>query len=136
MRNTQTICVSFRRALSQNIKELAKDQVYSLEYWFRRKYNFSPHDPLFLSCELWEIELEYEMDKALDESHRKLLNICPECGSIIHGNHCDKCDKNVPTEKYYDPDFEDYFNKVEAEEGRELPAVEDSLKNPDNWKEV
>ena len=88
-----------------------------------------------MECEPWEIELDYEMDKILDASSKHLLNICPECGSVIHGNFCDTCNKTVPTERYYDPDFDSYFNQVESL-GRDIPSIEETLKKPDDWEEV
>lgn len=92
----------------------------------------TPHDPLFLELEYWEMELDYEIDEQIDKEQDNLLNNCPQCGSVIYGNYCEKCKKNVPTEKYFDPDWETYASAVEAE-GDELDK---ELKNPENWVEV
>lgn len=108
------------------MKQLAKEKANSLEYWYRRKYNLPLHDPRFLECEEWEIELEYETDKALNESLKALRNVCPKCGLVVYGNFCDRCQSSIPTEHYYDPDYEKYLEKIEKGE---------SFKDPGDWVE-
>ena len=123
--------MSFRSLISQNLKTLAQQEAYKLDRWFRRKYNLSPHDPRYLETEFWEMELDYEIDSVLDEDV-KLTNFCPVCQNVIIGNYCTTCKKTVPTEKYYDPSFDEYFEELEAE-GKGLKTDVSSL-GP--WEEV
>ena len=85
-----------------------------------------------MKCEPWEFELEYEMERATEEDEEALRNVCPICGSIVYGNYCRLCKKPVPTEKYYDPDFDEYLERVE-ESNKEYF---ESFKNKDQWEEV
>jgi hypothetical protein len=122
--------VSFKESL--NIQEVAKREVNKVDYWFRKKFNISPKDPRYLNCESWELELEYEMDKVIEEEADSLRNFCPNCNSIIYGNYCSRCKKNVPAEKYFDPNFDEYFDKVT----KENEDFFGSLGNKDKWEEV
>lgn len=95
------------------MKEQAKSTVTSIEYWFRNKYKLSPKDPLFLNCEPWEIELEFEIDQLKRELARIPHEmLCPKCGQFFDGNKCPVCGHRARVERYFDPDFEEYFNEV------------------------
>ena len=72
------------------------------------------------------------MDQMLEEEQEALRNICPRCNSIIYGNYCTRCKRPVPTEKYYDPDFDEYMADVEKENEDFFRDVKDESK----WKEV
>jgi ribosomal protein S27AE len=85
-----------------------------------------------LKCEDWELELDYEMEQFIEETIQNLSNFCPRCGSFVLGNFCSRCKKSVPTEKYFDPDFEDYFNIVEKQD----EEFNTSLSKKDSWEEV
>lgn len=117
--------MSFKNDLDENLKSLAKSQIHKYEYWFRKKYNLSPHDPRYLECEPWEFEFEYEIERASDDEEEALRNSCPHCGSVVYGNYCFKCKKPVPTEKYYDPNFDEYFDEVEKENEEYFASLND-----------
>lgn len=114
-----TVCSSFRKYLQTNLKKLAEEEANSLYYWFRQKYNLSPKDPRFLSCEDWEIELEYEIDRYLKEYAEMMKRRCPKCGLVTYSDKCISCNTLVPKEAYYDPDYDDYEKKV-IEENEEF----------------
>ena len=57
------------------------------------------------------------MDKYIEEAAKSLRNTCQNCGKIIIGNKCEYCGASTSTEKYYDPDFSDYMEKIEEEDG-------------------
>jgi len=78
------------------------------------------------------MELEYELHRSFDEAADALQNICPKCHSVIYGNYCPICKQNLPKERYYDPGWEDYAEKVE-EENKEYFG---DLNRPNNWTEV
>lgn len=118
--------------MDKSLKILARHQLRKYEYWFRKKYNLSPHDPRFLNCEPWEFELEYEIEQAANDEEESLRNVCPICGSVVYGNYCYKCKKPVPTERYTDPDWESYAAKVEAENS----AFSKELSDTSSWEEV
>ena len=119
--------MSFKDKL--DLKEKAKEASSSLGYWFRKKYKLSPRDPRYLSCEPWEIELEFEIAK-LESERSKLYPItCTECGEPYYGNECKSCGHKSKTERYFDPDFDEYFDKVEEEN-------EKYFKTPIKWEEV
>ena len=105
--------MSFRESL--NLKKLAKEQLSTLDYWFRSKYKLSPKDPRYLECKPWEIELEYEIDQVLEEEVKSRQELCPKCNGIVVNKVCQICGMNVSTEKYHDPDFDEYFDNIMKE---------------------
>lgn len=94
---------------------MAKEQLLSLEYWFRNKYKLSPKDSRFLDCEPWEIELDYETEKVMEKISKQLQTVCSKCGKVNFGERCISCGSKITVEKYYDPNFEAYELDVEKE---------------------
>ena len=113
-----------------NLKELAKDTLTTLDYWFRSKYNLSPKDSRYLDCEPWELALEFELEQTKNEYVRSPLgNTCPECGKFFLGNECSDCGHKMKSEKYFDPDFDEYFDEV-------LEENEKFFSTPIKWEEI
>jgi len=42
---------------------------------------------------------------------------CPTCGGSLENNRCAKCSKakGSSIEHYFDPDFDEYFSRIESE---------------------
>jgi len=124
--------VSFREELNKNLKTLAKEQGHTIETWYRRKYHLPITDSRYLNLEYWQMELEYEIEQFIEEETEKLRNFCPKCGTIVYGNFCSICNQNLPTERYFDPDFDEYFDAVE----KECEDFTTMMKDDKNWEEV
>jgi hypothetical protein len=69
-----------------------------------------------LNVEVWEMELDYEIDLVLDKEAK--ANLCPKCGWMLKDNRCTNRDcreKGKISEHYFDPDFDEYYDKIEKE---------------------
>ncbi len=121
--------MSFREKLVKNLKQLAKEEVKSVDYWFRNKYKLSPKDPAYLDCEQWEIELDYLTEEA-ERELSKVGNFCKRCGARLEDDSsvCSFCGFTGKVEKYSDPDFDEYFDTVE----KDNEGIEDNV----SWEEV
>ena len=108
--------MSFKQTLNRSLKQLANDEVFSINRWFRNKYQLSPKDPAYLNCEQWEIELEY-LTTELERDIGKTGIFCKNCGAlIISGVRCSKCGINAGVIAHFDdPDFNEYFEKTEKD---------------------
>lgn len=70
--------------------------------------------------EPWQIELEFEIDKLLEEKAKELKSrqgVCLTCNVPLIDNICPECGKEVGhvTETFHDDGFEDYTKQVEKE---------------------
>jgi len=74
------------------------------------------------------MELEFEIDQMAEETIRSLQNTCSKCGNIFIGKLCKRCGTSASTEKYYDPDFEEYEEKVQKENDEYFSNIK--------WEEV
>jgi len=74
------------------------------------------------------MELDYETDQIIAETAKISKNVCPRCGDTIAGSVCQKCGIKGLSEKYFDPDFDEYMEVVENKN-------KDFGKNL-NWEEV
>jgi predicted RNA-binding Zn-ribbon protein involved in translation (DUF1610 family) len=81
--------------------------------------------------ELWEIELEHEIEVFLENQHKSF--ICPTCGWKLEKGKCNHCSKDESNshEYYFDPDFGDYYDKVE----KEVEEFHEEVSNA-KWEEV
>jgi hypothetical protein len=84
--------------------------------------------------EIWEIELEHEIEVFLENQHKALC--CPKCGWLLQDNKCPNCgkvdkSKGKSTEYYVDPDFDEYYDKIE----KEVEEFQDEIEKA-KWEEV
>jgi hypothetical protein len=73
------------------------------------------------------MELEFEIDQVVEDEIRSRQNFCPICKITYIGTVCKQCGTPATSEKYFDPDFDDYMDAVEKE-NEEL----DNIK----WEEI
>jgi hypothetical protein len=84
--------------------------------------------------EPWKMEFEYEVEEELKRyAKAHPTKICPNCRIVISGSACERCGHTI--EIFYDPTFEEYEKKVEAE-SKDLKTKEVKDLKPKDLRKV
>lgn len=92
------------RKLTRQLQTLAYEQLFSVEFWYRRFYNLPPSDPRYLNTTPEEMAVEYWAYKLL-ERHRKLIKDGGESRKL----------EDLLTEETFEEELEELDARLEAE---------------------
>lgn len=92
------------RKLTRQLQTLAYEQLFSVEFWYRRFYNLPPSDPRYLNTTPEEMAVEYWAYKLL-ERHRKLIKDGGESRKL----------EDLLTEETFEEELEALDARLEAE---------------------
>lgn len=92
------------RQFKKSLQRLAYEQLFSIEFWFRRHYNLPPTDPRFLSATREEMAIDFWSYTLLERYHK----------AVKDGAETNKLE-DLLTEETFNEELEKLDAELEAE---------------------